>query len=129
MKVLLDTHVLLWWLRDRDQIGPKARALIVSPHDQIVVSVVSFWEIAIKYRRGKLDVQSADAARFAESEGFPCLAVDPKHVAMLETLRVIDGHRDPFDHMLLAQAAVEQAALMTGDRILTRYGIPCISMA
>ena len=129
MKVLLDTHVLLWWLRDRAQIGPGARALIASPHDQIFVSVVSLWEIAIKYRLGKLDVRSADAARLADGEGFARLPVEPAHVARAETLRVIERHRDPFDQMLLAQAAVEQAALMTGDGVLSRYGIPCISMA
>lgn len=126
MRLLLDTHILLWWLRDRLQLREEARALIASPKVEVLVSTASFWEIAIKFRLGKLEMSSSDAFQLASGEGFGNLSIKAEHIAQVELLPKIAGHRDPFDHLLLAQAKVEEAALMTSDRILARYGIRCV---
>ena len=126
MRVLLDTHILLWWQRDKLLLGNRARSIIASPEVDVLVSMASLWEIAIKFRLGKLDVSSSDALRHAADEGFSILGVEAEHIAQVELLPQIAGHRDPFDHLLLAQAKVEKAALMTADRILTGYGVRCL---
>ena len=126
MKVLLDTHILLWWQQDRLRLGERARSIIASPEVAVLVSTASLWEIAIKFRLGRLNVRSSEALSHAREEGFTIIAIEADHVAKVEYLPHVDGHRDPFDQLLLAQAEVERAAFMTSDRILTRYGIPCI---
>lgn len=128
MRLLLDTHVLLWWLRDRAQIGARARSLIASPEVEVLVSVCSGWEIAIKARLGKLEVTSDEVFRHVRAEGFGIVPIETAHVAGIAALPQVDGHRDPFDHLLLAQAVAERAVLMTADRILSRYRVPCISV-
>ncbi|MFT8347299.1 type II toxin-antitoxin system VapC family toxin, partial [Gluconobacter oxydans] len=98
MKVLLDTHALLWWLSDSDRLGETAREIIADPVHDILVSIVSLWEIAIKIRIGKLDADMNDILAAIPEEGFSLLQIQPEHLQILMSLPL--HHRDPFDHLL-----------------------------
>lgn len=126
MKLLLDTHVLLWWLGDNPRLRPRARAAIADPNVTVLVSVASGWELSVKYRLGKSAELGSLILHQAADEGFQLVAVKREHLAALERLPRVNGHGDPFDLLLLAQALVEDAQLMTSDRMMPEYGIRCI---
>lgn len=128
MRLLLDTHVLIWWLRDNPRLGQRARALIADKHISVLFSAVSCWEASLKFRVAKMEVTGSDLWRLAGEEGFEALGVEQRHLAELENLPSVAGHGDPYDHLLLAQAKAEAAVLMTVDRAMTRYGVPCIGV-
>jgi len=121
VKVLLDTHALLWWLSDSEKLGPTAREIIADPAHDILVSVVSLWEIAIKIRIGKLDADLIEITDAIPTEGFALLQITPEHLKVLMGLPM--HHRDPFDHLLMAQALCEQASFLSGDSQMTHYSI------
>jgi PIN domain nuclease of toxin-antitoxin system len=123
MRLLLDTHVLLWWLTDNSRLGPKARALMSSGENQVLVSIVSLWEATIKYRVGKLPERGSDLWAEIEAEALSPLGITRNHLLAVEMLP--RHHGDPFDHLLLAQAQVEEAVLLTADRQMADYGIRC----
>lgn len=128
MRLLLDTHVLIWWLRDNPQLGQRPRALIADSSVEVLFSAVSCWEASLKYRLGKMEMAGELIWRLALDEGFESITIQPNHLAELERLPVVVDHRDPYDHLILAQARAEGASLMTNDRILTRYGVPCVGV-
>ena len=116
--LLLDTHVLAWWLLDSPRLGVAARAAIADPDHQILVSTVSVWEMAQKHGRGRwpevgpgLATIEADLARL----GFRVLPLTLAHALAAGALDW--AHRDPFDRMLAAQALAEGATLVTADRV------------
>jgi PIN domain nuclease of toxin-antitoxin system len=120
---LLDTHALLWWLTDDRRLSRKARQAIAT--DDILVSVVSAWEIEIKRGLGRLEANThAILDEVTGTEGFAWLEVGPAHVAALVDLPPL--HRDPFDRMLVAQAQLEHVALISRDRALRAYSIDTI---
>ena len=124
MRLLLDTHVMLWWLRDTPKLGPRARAAIAEATIQPLVSIASFWELSIKARKfGKGELGSG-LVKDAAASGLEILGIRVGHLAALESLERIDGHGDPFDHLIMAQAISEGALLMTSDRDLMRYSVP-----
>ncbi|WP_336762451.1 type II toxin-antitoxin system VapC family toxin [Asaia sp. VD9] len=125
MKVLLDTHALLWWLSDSDKLGPAAGEIIADPTHDILVSIVSLWEIAIKIRIGKLDADLNEITNCIPAEGFTLLQITPEHLKVLMGLPI--HHRDPFDHLLMAQALSEQAEFLSGDSQMDHYPIERIS--
>ena len=125
MKLLLDTHALIWWLSDDDRIGPRARALIADPGNDILVSVVSLWEIVVKVRVGKLEADIREISGACDRSGFISLDVRPDHLRLLATLPM--HHRDPFDHLLIAQAIAEDADLVTDDRHAGRYPVRVVA--
>jgi PIN domain nuclease of toxin-antitoxin system len=121
MKLLLDTHVLLWWLDDPVRIAEAARDRIADPENEVLVSAVSCWEIAIKRSLGK--IQAPDDLRdVIEQCGFGELRISMLHALRTEIL--LPHHRDPFDRMLIAQALCESATLVSHDRVFEQYGIP-----
>ena len=121
MNVLLDTHVALWAITDSPRLPESARALILSPRNQVWVSVVSLWEIAIKHSlgRGDMPVSAQEALDYFTAAGYRLLAVEPVHAAAVETLD--RHHQDPFDRLLVAQALVEPLRLLTHDATMARY--------
>jgi PIN domain nuclease of toxin-antitoxin system len=125
VKLLLDTHILLWWLRDNPKLGAQTRRVIADPRAEPIVSIATFWELSIKARIGKLDEFGSLLMAKATSEGFGILQLQPRHLAMLEGLVKIPGHNDPFDHLIVAQAKAENAMLITGDKQLRCYGVDC----
>jgi len=129
VKLLLDTHVLLWWLRDSLRLSSGARAVIADPRVTVLVSVASGWELSIKHRLGKFAEPGSAILSEAAREGFQIVPVTQKQLSALENLPCMDNHRDPFDHLLLAQALTEDAPLMTADKLMTGYGVRCVGAA
>lgn len=124
MKLLLDTHVLLWARSDSGRLSTAVREALTDPANQAIVSVVSLTEIAIKSSRGKLDIDDT----FFDSIGQLGADVEPfglEHVKLLARLPWI--HRDPFDRMLIAQALVDGATLLTVDERIRQYAVPTLS--
>lgn len=123
MKLLLDTHAVLWWLEDRANLSETARDAIADPANIAFVSAVSAWEIAIKRSLGKLDAPG-NFVEAIELCGFQSLPITLKHGLATESLP--SHHRDPFDRMLIAQAIVENATLVTRDPLIRQYGVATI---
>lgn len=121
MRLLLDTHLLLWWLDDSPLLPDEAHRLIENPENTIFVSVASLWEIRIKQSLGKLVLPAAFQQVLRES-GFELLSIDARHTEALAGLPL--HHRDPFDRMLLAQAREEDLLLLSADAGLRPYGHP-----
>lgn len=123
MKVLLDTHALLWWLADDARLGRHARTLIADPGNVVLVSAASLWEIVVKVRIGKLEADVAEIAQAIDRDGFDLLSITPAHLSALRTLPRHPDHRDPFDHLLVAQAITEDATFVSEDRNTPRYPV------
>ncbi len=119
--LLLDTHVLLWWLAD-EGLTAEARSLVAEA-EVAVVSAASVWEAGIKTRLGKLRLDGP-LAPVLEPGGFVPLAVTPEHADLAASLPLI--HRDPFDRMLVAQARLEGLTLVTRDTAITAYDVATI---
>jgi len=124
MRILLDTHAILWWLDDDPRLGSKARAVIASGDAELMASIASLWEVAIKHRAGKLRATAALVASRLPEADIAILPIKVTHLTALEQLPL--HHRDPFDRMLLAQAMVETAQIMTNDEAMRHYGLPCM---
>ena len=121
MRLLLDTHVFLWW-RINHVMRPDAMDAIRGA-DEVFVSAASAWEVAIKAAAGKLRLDAVFADGVAAS-GFEALPIDFQHAAAAAELP--PHHRDPFDRMLVAQAQVEGCAIVSSDAALTQYGVEVI---
>jgi PIN domain nuclease of toxin-antitoxin system len=114
MRVLLDTHTLLWWFTDDESLSREARDVIADGSNEVFVSAASAWEIATKQRLGKLPKVPAAAERFTElvaADGFTHLAVTHLHGLRAGGYQL--AHRDPFDRMLAAQSEIEMLTLVT----------------
>ncbi|MFC6789798.1 type II toxin-antitoxin system VapC family toxin [Methylobacterium komagatae] len=129
MRLLLDTHALLWWLNDDAALGPGGRDLIADPANDVLVSTVSLWEIVVKTRIGKLQADIRAIAAAVAEGGFARLDLAVDHLLALDRLPVDSAHRDPFDHLLVAQAIAEDAAFMTADRRMVHYPVRLLSCA
>jgi PIN domain nuclease of toxin-antitoxin system len=119
MRLLLDTHILLWWLADSPSLPEQARAFIADPGNAVFVSAISLWEIWLKQSLGKLKLPPDFEEKLAgESfESLPLLAAHTHGVASLPW-----HHRDPFDRMLIAQARVAGLQFLTADAVVAAYG-------
>ena len=124
MKVLLDTHELLWFQLDDPQLSAKARATILDPGVEKWVSPASCWEIAIKIGKGQylLSKPFEDFMREAiDLNGFGCLHIATRHAALLTTMP--PHHKDPFDRLLIAQAQSEGIGIVSVDARFDSYGV------
>lgn len=124
MRVLLDTHALLWWFTDDDRLSPTARECVVDESNDVFVSAASAWEIATKQRLGKLDNVPQAADRFTElvaADGFTHLPITHLHCLRAGGYDV--AHRDPFDRMLAAQSQLENLRLVTSDAAFGQFGV------
>jgi PIN domain nuclease of toxin-antitoxin system len=122
VRLLLDTHVFLWWIEDVPRLKRGIRASITGA-DAVFVSAASAWEIAIKQALGKLRIPPV-IEEGIEQSGFSPLPIGFRHAAAVAELPL--HHGDPFDRMLIAQARVEGATLVTHDRQFERYGVPVL---
>ncbi|MCE7869594.1 type II toxin-antitoxin system VapC family toxin [bacterium CPR1] len=124
MSYLLDTHAWLWARSNSSQLGPKTRVLLGSPRARIFLSAVAAWEIAIKWRLGKLELPRHPLEMVQDSltaNALTPLPVKFEHACLVADLA--DHHQDPFDRLLVAQAIVEGLELITSDAILSLYPI------
>ena len=124
MRVLLDTHVALWWLKGDNRIPRRIRDIVAHPDTEAFVSAATIWEIAIKSKLGKLPAAAAAVetmpACFTDI-GFSILDINAAHAKCAGNLPL--HHRDPFDRMLIAQATIESLSLVSGDAALVAYGV------
>ena len=123
MKLLLDTHTAMWWLADDDRIGEQVSRHLTDETNQVLLSAVVVWEVAIKRSLGKLDAPD-DLVSILLGAGAQPLPVTLDHAAAVETLPW--HHRDPFDRMLVAQALTEDAAIVSRDEPLSAYGVSIV---
>ena len=124
MKLLLDTHLLLWAAGDPDRLSAAARALIGVPENEVWFSAASVWEVAIKSGLGRADFQVNPRLlrRGLLDNGYHELPVGSEHAVAIDSLPPL--HKDPFDRLLVAQAMVEGITLLTSDAMVAQYPGP-----
>jgi PIN domain nuclease of toxin-antitoxin system len=125
MNLLLDTHVLLWWLDDHLALSQGARKAIEDQENLVFVSAVTLWEIRIKEALGKLELP-ADFGDVLRAQPFLFLDIAVNHANAIAELP--DHHRDPFDRMRIAQAGTENLVVVTHDKHFKGYDVPLIEM-
>jgi PIN domain nuclease of toxin-antitoxin system len=130
MNLLLDTHVLIWWLQDSDRLGRRARQAILRPGAAVFISSASLWEISIKSATGRLKIKEPLGKCIPDlvAGGFHHLPINFEHALAVRDLPPHHPpyHSDPFDRMLIAQAQCEDLTLMTVDPAITPYDIRTI---
>jgi PIN domain nuclease of toxin-antitoxin system len=122
--LLLDTHILLWWLSDDPALPAAAKAAIGERDSEIFVSAASAWEIAIKHALGRLDFPVAQMSATIDEAGFLPLAIELGHAMRAGSLPPY--HHDPFDRMLVAQAQHEGLTIVSVDARIKRYAVAVI---
>ena len=124
MRALLDTHALIWWFSDDPSLSQTVRGILADTDNTVVVSAASAWEIAIKYRQGKLrkaaDLVSNFSSRI-EGEGFQLLPISAEHGIRAGLLP--GPHKDPFDRMLIAQSHAENVPIVSNEVVFETYGV------
>jgi len=124
LRLLLDTHALIWWLAGDQQLSAIARGAILDAENVVFVSAATGWEIATKFRIGRLPeaaLLAADVADFVRAQGFDELPITTRHGQVAGNLPRI--HKDPFDRILVAQAITDDMTLVSKDTILRAYGV------
>lgn len=124
MRFLMDTHTLLWWFNDDSALPSSTRKLIAQPRNTILISAACVWEIATKFRLGKLpgiDELIADFNGYLARERFEVLPISTDHAMRAGLLP--GPHKDPFDRMLIAQAQAENIPILSNDRAFDSYSI------
>lgn len=124
MRYLLDTHIILWWLTEPEKIASKIRKMISDRSNQIFLSSVSFWEMAIKQSLGRLTVPK-NVIEVLTAEGFEKLPLTPEECLSVSDLPFI--HHDPFDRMLIIQAKLHDLVLITNDVKIAEYPVVTLS--
>ena len=127
MRILLDTHALLWWLDGDRRLSQRVRRLVADDDTMVLVSAASVWEICTKFRLGKLPgaaTVAADVKGCLDSQGFVPLAITVDHAQRAGSLP--GPHRDPFDRVLIAQSQAEDLPLVTVDPVFGLYGVKVI---
>lgn len=126
MRLLLDTHIFLWSLTDVPRLGGFADQ-IEDPGNDVFVSAVSLFEIAVKVRTGKLRMDMRELVEAIDLQGFQLLPLTERHVLEIGNLPVHADHKDPFDHQLIAQAIAEDMAFVSVDRHAGRYPVKLLN--
>jgi len=124
MRLLLDTHCLLWARAAPARLSPESRAALTNPRHQLFVSVASVWEIVIKHALGRLELAHAPESlvpRLIAATQAVTLPIEQSHA--LRVARLPLHHRDPFDRILIAQAQVERLTILTADRRFAAYHV------
>lgn len=120
MRLLTDTHAALWLLAEDERLSPRAAEHLTDPSNEVLLSAAVVWEVAIKRSLGKLDAPEGFARLLLDAGAIP-LAVSIEHAEAVRSLPW--HHRDPFDRLLVVQASIEDAVLVSGDADLGAYGV------
>lgn len=133
MKILCDTHIIIWYLTGDNRLSKKAINLIDNQSNEIYFSLVSVWEVAIKHglKPDKLTLSAQDFVNFCDEQGFVEYPLYQKHIFTVDTLSRPDNtpeHHDPFDRLLLSQAKSDGLVFMTHDTPISFYNEPCVMM-
>lgn len=131
MKILLDTHVLLWAISNDLKLPEKARKLIENHENEIYYSIVSLWEVELKRlaHPDAMPVSAEELAEYCDQSGYQRILIREKHIYALSGLKRNESapcHKDPFDRMLICQAATENMMFITHDSLIPGYNEPCI---
>jgi len=127
MKALLDTHVFLWWITDDQRLSSRVREIIADGTNEILFSAASGWEIAIKTRLGRLQLPNDPEIFIPEQLELNAIEVLPVQIGhALHVYQLPSHHRDPFDHLLIAQAQLEKLPILTADPQISRYSVEVI---
>ena len=123
MKLLLDSHTFLWWNNEPDKLSPRVLEMCKDSENALFVSIASIWELQIKFQLGKLRLYKplAEIIRQEQENGIEILSVEAPHVFALDSLP--NHHKDPFDRLLVAQALVEGAVLVSADPLVKQYPV------
>ena len=124
MRLLLDTHVLIWWNGDYKRLKDQTFEAILDGRNQVFVSIVAPWEIAIKQKTGKLETPDITAKELEDS-GFRLLPISLDHVDVIRSMPL--HHRDPFDRIMIAQAMVEGLTFVTRDQHFEDYNVTLLN--
>ena len=131
MRLLLDTHIILWTLNDNPKLSKEARKLILDPDNEIYYSTASIWETTIKFmsKPDKIHISGTKLAELCNQVGFRMVPISDNHVRQLETLRYhkeIQDHNDPLDRIMICQAKAEGFRFVTHDTKIPFYQEPCV---
>ena len=121
-RYLLDTHLIYWWMTNDARLGKTTQRLIAQ--SEIVVSVVSIWEMVLKNAKGKLPLPDGSLSAQLEAQGFIVLPMLPSHIEAVRALQC--AHNDPFDRLLIAQAQQERLNLLTRDSVILGLGLASV---
>lgn len=133
MRLLLDTHILLWTLTDNPRLSPEARSLINDQSNQVLFSSAALWEVEIKHQAhpDRMLCDAEQVSGFANQSGFQCLQIAERHVLALPTLsydQTAKSHNDPFDRIMVCQAKVDGLTFLTHDSLIPHYGESCVRL-
>lgn len=131
MKILLDTHILLWALSNDERLPEKAKKLIENEENEIYYSIISLWEVEIKHlaHSDAMPLSAKEFSKYCEEAGFQQISVNENHIFTMKNLmRTNDAppHKDPFDRILICQASLENMIFVTHDFLISYYTEPCI---
>ena len=132
MKILLDTHLLIWCCTNSKTLSQKALSYITDVENEIFFSSASIWETQIKYVKNKIEfpISGSMLHQYCQLSGMKCLVVKSEHSFLLDSLTYSDKaprlHKDPFDRILICQAKVENMLFLTHDELLPYYNEACI---
>lgn len=131
MKILCDTHIIIWYITGDERLSQEARELLDDENNTIYFSLVSVWEVAIKHGRkpDKLTLSAQEFVNYCEEQGFLEYALNKQHIFALGTLSRTENapeHHDPFDRLLLAQAKTDGLTFLTHDTLIPYYNEPCV---
>ncbi len=123
MRILIDTHILIWHLEDDAHLSLAHSEIIADPDNEVLISIASLWEIAIKLSKGKLVISRSisDVAAHVERSTSLLFAIEPEHLIRVASLPF--HHKDPFDRLIIAQSLVENIPILTSDSNFADYGV------
>ena len=127
MRILLDTHTVLWMVNAHENLSPTAKTLLLNDEHKLFISTASLWEMAIKVSLGKLSALEGGMGAFlSKMEHMPIevLPITVAHITIVESLPFI--HRDPFDRLIVATALADDMTIMTVDSNIPKYSVSCV---
>ena len=129
MKLLLDTHVLIWALQDSEQLPLRIREMLIDESNEIYVSIISLWEIAIKHKKmpNLMPFAMKEIRDYSQRAGYIFLSLSVDNVSTFESLD-LSMHKDPFDQILVSQSVSNNMRLITHDEALKKYGVGFIEL-